>query len=86
MKNKYEVWQKYYDEDEYYEMLDFFFRDMPSVVIHYPESLYKLSFQIGKFPTKVISWVYNSNTGKQHRDIAFFDIVPNFKGGGKTTL
>ena len=25
----------------------------------------------------MISWVYNSNTGKQHRDIAFFKIKPN---------
>lgn len=65
------------DEDEYYSMLNFFFRDLPCAVIHYPENLYKLSFQIGKFPEKVISWVYNSNTGKQHRDIAFFDIKPD---------
>lgn len=65
------------DEEEYFEMLDFFFRDFPSVVIHYPEQLYKLSFQIGKFPEKIISWVYNSNTSKQHRDIAFFDIKPD---------
>lgn len=65
------------DEDEYYSMLDFFFRDLPCAVIHYPENLYKLSFQIGKFPEKVISWVYNSNTGKQHRDIAFFGVRPD---------
>lgn len=48
-----------------------------SVVIHYPEQLYKLAYQIGKFPEKVVSWVYNSNTAKQHRDIAFFDVKPN---------
>ena len=47
------------------------------MIIHYPEQLYKISFQIGKFPEKVISWVYNSNTAKQHRDIAFFGIKPN---------
>ena len=74
---KYHSYKDNLDEDEYYEMLDFFFRDLPSVVIHYPEKLYKLSFQIGKFPKKVISWVYNSNTGKQHRDIAFFDVKPD---------
>lgn len=74
---KYNSYNDNMDEDEYFEMLDFFFRDMPSVVIHYPEQLYKLSFQIGKFPEKVISWVYNSNTGKQHRDIAFFGVKPN---------
>ena len=77
MNYKYETYDDNLDEDEYYEMLDFFFHDLPSVVIHYPEELYKLSFQIGKFPSKVISWVYNSNTAKQHRDIAFFDIKPD---------
>src|SRR5574344_1390685 len=74
---KYNTYLDNMNEDKYYEMLDFFFRDLPSVVIHYPESLYTLSFQIGKFPKKIISWVYNSNTGKQHRDIAFFDIKPD---------
>lgn len=75
----YDTYKDNVDEDEYYDMLDFFFRDFPSVVIHYPESLYKLSFQIGKFPEKIVSWVYNSNTGKQHRDIAFFGVKPDFK-------
>ena len=28
---------------------------------------------------RVISWVYNSNTGRQHRDIAFYNVKPNFK-------
>lgn len=74
---KYNEYKDNLGEDKYYEMLDFFFRDLPSVVVHYPECLYKLSFQIGKFPKKIISWVYNSNTGKQHRDIAFFDIKPD---------
>jgi len=74
---KYNLYNDNMEEDEYYEMLDFFFRDLPSVVVHYPENLYKLSFQIGKFPEKVISWVYNSNTAKQHRDIAFFDVKPD---------
>ena len=74
---KYNNYKDNMDEDEYYEMLDFFFHDLPSVVIHYPEQLYKLAIKIGKAPEKVISWVYNSNTGKQHRDIAYFDIKPN---------
>lgn len=74
---KYNSYKDRMKEEEYYEMLEFFFGIYPSVVIHYPESLYKLSFQIGKFPEKVISWVYNSNTAKQHRDIAFFDITPD---------
>jgi DNA modification methylase len=51
--------------------------NFPFVVIHYPEALYKLSFEVGKFPERVISWVYNSNTAKQHRDIAFFGVKPD---------
>ena len=33
----------------------------------------------GRFPEKVVSWVYNSNTAKQHRDIAFFGVKPDFR-------
>lgn len=65
-------------EEEYYSMLEEVFECYPFVVIHYPESIYKISFQVGRFPEKVVSWVYNSNTAKQHRDIAFFDVTPDF--------
>lgn len=65
-------------EDEYYKWIGNIFSLCPSAVVHYPESLYKLAFQMGKFPERVVSWVYNSNTAKQHRDIAFFDVKPNF--------
>lgn len=54
------------------------FGELPCAIIHYPETLYKIAFKIGKFPEKVVSWVYNSNTAKQHRDVAFFDVKPNF--------
>ena len=65
-------------EDEYYKWIGNIFSLCPSAVVHYPESLYKLAFQMGKFPERVVSWVYNSNTAKQHRDIAFFGVKPNF--------
>lgn len=65
--------------DEYYEMLNNVFQYSPFVVIHYPEEIYKIAFQVGQFPDKIVSWVYNSNTAKQHRDIAFFGIKPDFK-------
>jgi site-specific DNA-methyltransferase (adenine-specific) len=74
-------YNKYSDkmpENEYYEMLTNVFAKTPSVVIHYPEQLYKLSHQMGKIPEKVVTWVYNSNTAKQHRDIAFFGVKPDF--------
>lgn len=65
-------------EDEYYKWLSNIFNLCPAVVIHYPEPLYKLSGYMNKAPERVVAWVYNSNTAKQHRDIAFFDIKPDF--------
>ena len=69
--------------DEYYEMLQQVFSHSPFICIHYPEEIYKIAFQIGSFPDKVVSWVYNSNTAKQHRDIAFFGVKPDFKKYGQ---
>ena len=76
----YKTYKDNLSEEDYYSMLDDLLSmyNLPFVIIHYPEPLYKLSFQVGKFPERVVSWVYNSNTGRQHRDIAFFGIKPNF--------
>ena len=71
------------DEKEYYDMLGKVFSYSPFVVIHYPEEIYKIAFKVHKVPDKVISWVYNSNTAKQHRDIAFFGVKPDFKKYGQ---
>lgn len=76
-------YNKYNDkmkDDEYYDWLKDIFTSngFPFVVIHYPEALYRVSAVTGKIPERVVSWVYNSNTAKQHRDIAFFDIKPDF--------
>ena len=71
------------DSQDYYEMLGSVVQYSPFVVIHYPEEIYKIAFQLGEFPDKVVSWVYNSNTAKQHRDIAFFGIKPDFKQYGQ---
>lgn len=67
-------------EQKYYEMLKsvLYSENNPFVVIHYPESIYKIAFHCGLFPLRIISWVYNSNTPRQHRDIAFFNITPDF--------
>lgn len=66
-------------EDEYYEWLsNVLTMSDKFVCIHYPENLYKLLFNIGVFPTRIVSWVYNSNTAKQHRDIAFVGVKPDF--------
>lgn len=78
IKFKYKSYKDNLPECEYYEWIGDIFSKCPSVVVHYPESLYKLSFQMGIFPERVISWVFNSNQMRQHRDIAFFGVKPNF--------
>lgn len=71
------------DDLEYYEMLASLFSLCPFVVIHYPEAIYRIAFQTKQFPDRVVSWVYNSNTPRQHRDIAYFGIAPCFDGLGE---
>lgn len=66
------------EEGEYYQWLQDITNGHPCVIIHYPEALYKFAFQIGQFPERVVAWVYNSNTPRQHRDIAYFGIKPDF--------
>jgi DNA modification methylase len=70
-------------EEDYYEMLAEVFSYGAFVVIHYPEQIYKIAFQVGEFPERVVSWVYNSNTPRQHRDIAFFGVKPDFRKVGQ---
>lgn len=65
------------DEENYLNKLANLIRNKEAVVIHYPEMLHKLSIKLGYAPIRVISWVYNSNTAKQHRDIAFYNIKPD---------
>ena len=68
---------------EYYDMLTTILKDRPVVVIHYPEQLHEISIALGYPPKKVVSWVYNSNTAKQHRDVAFYNIKPDFRKVGQ---
>lgn len=65
-------------KEEYYSWLAKIFECFPCAVVHYPESLHKLSVAMGRTPCRIVSWVYNSNTARQHRDIAFYDVKPNF--------
>lgn len=78
MKYHYNNYKDNLPEKEYYEWLSSIFSGFPSVIIHYPEALHKLSIEMRRAPIKVVSWVYNSNTAKQHRDIAFYNVKPDF--------
>jgi len=79
IKYHYSNYEDNIPEDKYYQWLGEIFGTHKQVIIHYPEQLYKYAFQIGLFPEKIVSWVYNSNTAKQHRDIAFFGVKPDFR-------
>jgi site-specific DNA-methyltransferase (adenine-specific) len=79
----YETYKDNMTEDDYYTFLSDVFGTNKQVIIHYPEALYRHSYNIGVFPDKVVSWVYNSNTAKQHRDIGFFGVCPNFRKIGQ---
>ena len=78
---KYNTYKDRMSEEDYREMLYeiFCWDSAPSVVVHYPEQLYQLAVDMGRPPTRVVSWVYNTNNRRQHRDIAFFGIYPDFK-------
>lgn len=72
----YKTYKDKLNEEVYLEGLCKILSQAPNVVVHYPTSLYKIAIKLNKAPQRVLSWVYNSNTSKQHRDIAFFDITP----------
>ena len=51
---------------------------LPSVVIHYPEQMFLVADILGVPPERCVSWVYPSNTRRQHRQIAWFGVKPDF--------
>lgn len=65
-------------EAEYYQDLAHIFTEYPSVVVLYPEALHRLSIEMQEAPARVVSWVYPSNTKRQHRDVAFYRVAPDF--------
>ena len=65
-------------EEKYIELLSHI--PVPCVIIHYPEETVNLlpwAFN-GIKCEQVVAWVYNSNTGKQHRLISWWGCKPNF--------
>jgi DNA methylase len=55
----------------------------PCVLIHYPEALYPIARALQQDPTRQTSWVYPSNTPRQHRAIAWFGCTPDFRKDGQ---
>lgn len=80
-------YDEYHDnlpEEEYVAMLADAFGHHPSVVIHYPEqTINLLPRAIGKPVEQVVSWVYPSNTAKQHRLITWWGCAPDMRKAGQ---
>ena len=73
-------YNKYKDKKsikDYLEILSII--KVPCVIIHYPEETINLLPKIFGDVKQVVSWVYNSNTGKQHRLISWWGCRPDFK-------
>lgn len=79
----YKTYKDKMKESEYYTMLLNILKGKKHVLIHYSEQMHKYSISINEAPLKTVSWVYNSNTSKQHREIGFYGIMPNFKQVGQ---
>lgn len=73
----YNTYKDKMNREEYYNMLAELVNTFPTVLIHYPECLYQVAIVTGKAPQRVCTWVYNSNTARQHRDIAFWNLNPD---------
>lgn len=71
------------DKEYYSDLVELISKFDYSLIIHYPENLHKLSIELGYAPMRICSWVYNSNTAKQHRDIAFYGFAPDMKKRGQ---
>lgn len=76
---KYNSYKDKLKKEEYYNLINQIFKDRMAVIVHYPEQMHQISIEFGYPPLRSISWVYNSNTPKQHREIAFYNILPDMK-------
>jgi len=74
---KYDSYNDKIKEDDYLKLFTHF-KGFKFVVIHYIEDIIKYVVPNMGVPSKVVQWVYNSNMGKQHRSIAFFNCMPDF--------
>jgi len=68
------------DVDEYRDLLYNVFSNKKSIIIHYPEETINIlaTLDLGLCQQSV-SWVYNSNTAKQHRIITWWNCKPDFR-------
>jgi len=76
-KYKYNLYKDNLSREKYLALLSII--TPPCVIIHYPEETINLLPKIFGKVSQVVSWVYNSNTGKQHRLISWWGCKPDFR-------
>lgn len=70
--------------NEYIELLRLAFNNRRSVVILYPEETINILPRVIESKCEqTVSWVYNSNTAKQHRLVSWWNCKPDFKRIGQ---
>ena len=69
--------------DDYGQMLLDAFGDHKSIIILYPEPTINILGKILENCQETVSWVYNSNTAKQHRLITWWNCKPDFRKLGQ---
>lgn len=74
---QYDTYNDRLPEYEYRDLLRTTLRT-PSIVLHYPERICEIAMLLNEIPTRIVSWVYNTNMLRQHRNIAWFGITPDF--------
>lgn len=75
---KYKTYKDKLKIEEYINLLNKI--KLPCVMIHYPEeTINVLSKVFNADCSQVVSWIYNSNTGKQHRLISWWGCKPDFR-------
>ena len=74
---KYDTYNDKVSENDYLKLFENF-KGFKLVIIHYIEDIIKYVVPSMGVPTKCVQWVYNSNMGKQHRTIAWFNCKPDF--------
>ena len=82
IKYGYDGYEDNLPKKEWLEVLAFVCKP-PCVMILYPEMMFEFARAIDEVPKRCVSWVYNSNTAKQHRMIAWFGIEPDFRRVGQ---
>jgi DNA modification methylase len=77
-KYHYDNYDDNLEKQEYRDLLYQVFEGKKSVIIHYPEETINIlaTLDLGEC-RDVVSWVYNSNTAKQHRLITWWNCRPD---------